>query len=77
MAVVHRDTTKTEREIERLQELGRRTRLRQRTQFQNLNNPLGVAGQRQLDKNGQAKLKTLQEELEKVQKAKEAHGVKP
>jgi hypothetical protein len=38
---------------------------------------LGVAGQRQLDKNGQAKLKTLQEELEKVQKAKEAHGVKP
>ncbi|KAJ2961510.1 hypothetical protein NQZ79_g3208 [Umbelopsis isabellina] len=56
MAVVHRDTSKIEREIERLQEL---------------------ASQRQLDKNGQEKLKKLREELENTVKAKEAAGIKP
>jgi hypothetical protein len=35
------------------------------------------ASQRQLDKNGQEKLKKLKEELTNTIKAKEAHGVKP
>lgn len=56
MAVVHRDTSKIEKEIERLQEL---------------------ASQRQLDKNGQEKLKKLREELDTTAKAKEAAGIKP
>ncbi|KAG2178717.1 hypothetical protein INT44_001870 [Umbelopsis vinacea] len=56
MAVVNRDTTKIEREIERMEDL---------------------ASQRQLDKTGQAKLKSLKEELETIQKTKEAHGVTP
>lgn len=36
-----------------------------------------TASQRQLDKTGQAKLKNLKEELENIQKTKEAHGVTP
>jgi hypothetical protein len=36
-----------------------------------------AASQRQLDKAGHAKLKSLKEELENIQKTKEAHGVTP
>lgn len=38
---------------------------------------MDLASQRQLDKNGQEKLKKLREELDTTAKAKEAAGIKP